>query len=66
MNRTQLLICALGILLCFLWFDFITPKAHSGPHDDYDINSRIMAVHSVAWLIILILTGLAYKKAGKK
>jgi multisubunit Na+/H+ antiporter MnhB subunit len=66
MNRTQLLICACGVLLCYLWFAFATPKLHTDGHDDYAINSRIMAVHGFVWVIILVFTALLFKKAGKK
>ena len=67
MNRTQILICVCAVVLCYLWFDFATPRFESRGIWHYETNSSVVTpLHLIVWAIIIIVALLAYRAAGKK
>jgi hypothetical protein len=61
MNRRQILILTIGLLLCLLWVDVITPRLYSGGHEELAINSKVVAVWVIGWFVIMGLTLLKLK-----
>ena len=66
MRRTKILICTAGVLLCYLWFNLITPRLHSDGHNWYVLNWKVLLVCAVGWAVITAICVFAYAKVGKK
>jgi hypothetical protein len=66
MKREKLLTIIFVCLLCVLWADIITPRMHSGPHDDIEITPGIFAFWLAGWVVIagifMVVNWLSKKK----
>jgi hypothetical protein len=66
-NSAQLMVCVCALTLCYLWFDFTTPRIVSTRQPDhYDINSSAITIDLIGWSVIAIVALIAYKATGKK
>jgi hypothetical protein len=46
MKLRRALFLIVGVLLCILWVDFITPRFHTGPHDYLMVSPPIVVMGS--------------------
>ena len=66
MNRAQLMVCLCALALCYVWFDFTTPRMTSNGHDYYSINSSVISIDLIVWSVVAVVAVLVYKATGKK
>jgi hypothetical protein len=66
MKLQRTLILILGLLLCILWLDFITPRLHSGPHDYLVLSPSIFVLWVIGWIVIAGFIAVLIKLLKKK
>ena len=66
MKLRQILILIVGLLLCVLWVDVITPRWGDAGRTGFLINYKIVVVWVVGWIVILTFTVLEMINRKKK
>jgi hypothetical protein len=68
MKRRDILAVIVGLLLCILWVDVITPRLYDAGHSQLAVNQKVVAIWFLGWLVIAVFTALVIKakKRNKK
>jgi hypothetical protein len=53
MKLRRWLIKIAGVLLCWLWFEIITPRYGDTVRLDYELNNRVLLAWLIGWVLIL-------------
>jgi hypothetical protein len=53
MKLREWLIRIAGVLLCWLWFEFITPRYGDAVRSHYEVNPLVVLAWFIGWGIIL-------------
>jgi hypothetical protein len=42
-----------GVLLCWLWFDFVTPRYGDAVRSHFVVNGKVLVAWFFGWLVII-------------